>query len=765
MKRVIRLILITALLITSMQVPVTAANLQDSLVPQDRDTDYIGEVELEYNKYPVHRYELDTYVDTSGDWLPWNWADGAGKQIYIALMEITQAIWGLNVLLAHFTMKIVQESFQLDFVSNVVDEIGAAIQNIAGFNSNGFMANGLWPLMITFILSLVGAWAAYVGMIKRESSRAWGGLISALIIFVFSLGFFSNAERILGGINDWSSDLQSKILATSASIVNPGASYTSDEGIATIRNQMFDLMVKRPYLLMQYGTTQVDEDRVNQMLELDPILKAEEREQKAKEEVEMQDNSMMSIDGVTQRAGFVPLLFVANTIIGLFLLMVSGSIILFQIIFLALALFSPVPLLMAIVPRWQQTAVDWLMKIIHAQLMKIGIALLLTILFGISAILYRATESSDLGFLGMMLLQIICFVGVWAKRKDLFDMVSTAANNIQSSTGKTLQNYKSHFNNARNKWRQGRTFLNSGKRRFNNQDLANRPIGGKQKARHESVQKLANRNSQLGGRKARLSPVATENLLDRRNQEEQKDYKKQMHHRANIENAPTGKEQLVERSNENNDSTQPAEKVTSIDELRKRQLKSGKLTNAPLVERNLKDVQRETAVSRELPESKNVELEDRKQAERNVNLRNQQILQDNINEEQESKLAERRTLQNNKEKNVSQVTVNRNVVNHEGKERNIQENVNRNQISNESNTKTINNITERKNNVSENNRNIQENVINRESVTKNVTHRNEQDVNVNREQVNVSRIIENAKRNDKPLTKWEVEQQLKAKKK
>lgn len=51
--------------------------------------------------------------------------------------------------------------------------------------------------------------------------------------------------------------------------------------------------------------------------------------------------------------------------------------------------------------------------------------LLLTILFGISAILYRATETGGLGYLGMMLLQIICFVGIWAKRKELFNIVST----------------------------------------------------------------------------------------------------------------------------------------------------------------------------------------------------------------------------------------------------------------------------------------------------------------------------------------------------
>lgn len=60
--------------------------------------------------------------------------------------------------------------------------------------------------------------------------------------------------------------------------------------------------------------------------------------------------------------------------------MVSGSIILYQMIFLALVLFAPVPLLMALIPKWQQSANDWEMKVLHAQLMRIVIALLLTIL-------------------------------------------------------------------------------------------------------------------------------------------------------------------------------------------------------------------------------------------------------------------------------------------------------------------------------------------------------------------------------------------------
>ncbi|WP_221568667.1 CD3337/EF1877 family mobilome membrane protein [Alkalihalobacillus sp. TS-13] len=425
-----------------------SASLTDHLVPIPGYSDgkrYIGEVKLFYNEYPTNRYRLETYVDTSDDWKPWNWGDGVEHSFYLQLMEMVNTIWTYNIIFSSFIIKVVQEAFKLNFISDVIDIIGEAVQNIAGFGPGGFTKQGIWPLLLTFILTLTGTWAAYVGMIKRESSRAWGGLLSTLIIFVFALGFFSNTGKILGGLNDWSSNLQSEVLAISASIVDPEASYNKEEAIATIHNQLFDLMVKKPYLLMQYGTTDVDKDRVKKLLKLRPndesrhTLVKDEADGK-KEITGGKKNEMMSLGGVTERLGFIPLLLLSNAIIGLILLIVSGSIILYQMFFITLALFSPVPLLMALMPRWQQAGIGWLMKLLHTQIMKIGISLFLTILFGISAILYRATESSKLGYIWMMTIQIICFVGLIIKRRDFFNIVSTATNNIQSNSGHALQN-------------------------------------------------------------------------------------------------------------------------------------------------------------------------------------------------------------------------------------------------------------------------------------------------------------------------------------
>ncbi|MFI9225266.1 CD3337/EF1877 family mobilome membrane protein [Peribacillus frigoritolerans] len=739
MKKLLRFFLLSVALLLALQVPASAASLQDNLVPQDSETKTVGEVDLKYNEYPQHHYKLDTWVDTDGDWMPWNWADGAGKQIYIALMEIINSIWTVNILLANFTMKVVQEAFELDFISNVTDEIGLAIQNIAGFGPGGFMADGLWPLLVTFIIGIVGAWATYVGMVKRESSRAWGGLISSIIIFVFALGFFSNAPLILKGVNKWSSDLQSDILAVSASVVNPGSSYNADEGIATIRNQMFDLMVKKPYMLMQYGTTEVGKERVNDLLSVDPFLKSEDRNKKAEVEVTQKDNTMMSIDGVTQRAGFVPLLFLANSIIGIFLLIVSGTIILYQMIFLALVLFAPVPLLMALVPRWKHSAFDWGMKVLHAQLMKIAIALLLTILFGISAILYRATETGDLGYLGMMLLQIICFVGVWAKRKELFNIVSTAVSNVESSTGATLQGYKQKYKQAKKMVSNSKNRMeeNNGRGRIRNQPLAQRNLG------YLNPDQQVDRKNQLQSTKESLGKVkdglvagaSAAMLADRSNQEfqeGQEDYAK-LKNRTGVENASTDREQLMDRKPEVATEDNQAGNITSIEDLRRRRLESGGLANAPLADRQaLQDGRHEIATSLERPEMRDSDITDRTQSGSNINLMNQHSHEDKINEQQSNQLSERRTLDRSTEREISQDTtnrerlvnnnnernindtVNRQSISNEGNERNINDTVNRTFINNENNERTVNNVTERNSSVLETNRTVQENMTSRE---------------------------------------------------
>lgn len=67
-----------------------------------------------YSKYPLENYQLDFYVDSSWDWLPWNWLDGIGKSIQYGLYAITNFVWTVSLYISNATGYVVQEAYKLD---------------------------------------------------------------------------------------------------------------------------------------------------------------------------------------------------------------------------------------------------------------------------------------------------------------------------------------------------------------------------------------------------------------------------------------------------------------------------------------------------------------------------------------------------------------------------------------------------------------------------------------------------------------------------
>lgn len=41
-----------------------------------------------YSQYSLGNYQLDFFVDSSWDWLPWNWGDGLGKSVMYGFMPL-----------------------------------------------------------------------------------------------------------------------------------------------------------------------------------------------------------------------------------------------------------------------------------------------------------------------------------------------------------------------------------------------------------------------------------------------------------------------------------------------------------------------------------------------------------------------------------------------------------------------------------------------------------------------------------------------------
>lgn len=438
--------------------PAFAEDMMDNLLPDQTSKKQEGNVTLEYNKYPLSRYGMDTQLEQKAmsDLMPWGWDEGVGKTMDQGMSTLNSTIWGINKIVAASVGTLVSESFEFEIIRKFSSQIGSVIQGIAGFGPGGYKGKGLWPYLITFICCIIGIWAAYIGIIKRATSRALGGILTSIITMTIALGFFTNADIVLNGINDGVSEVQNDILSFSLSATSP-EKYSESEGIASMRNQIFNLMVKYPYLLLEFGTT--DEDKIESEWSksgsrVDAILKtsfySKERQDAIKYEVEELQNTNMKPESLTNRFVILILMLIMNAIMGTILLLISGSMIFYQILALVFAIFTPIAFLIGLIPAFSATAKNIAMKLVHAFYMKIALAFLTTVYFTISAMVYNTMDPKE-GYILLFIIQIICTVAVWVKRHEIINVVATPFSNfkVNNLAGQSIKEYKQSYFKAK----------------------------------------------------------------------------------------------------------------------------------------------------------------------------------------------------------------------------------------------------------------------------------------------------------------------------
>ena len=226
----------------------------------------------EFSRYPIDNYQLDFYVDSSWDWLPWNWLDGIGKTAQYAIYLFTNFLWTLNLYISNAVGYLIQQAYDLDFISSAASEIGKNIQLIAGVSASGLDRTGLFPGMMAIVTLLVGVYCTYVGLVKRETTKAFHAALNFVVVFVVSVGLIAYAPSAITGVNEFSSDISNGIVDVSAKILAPDAAG-ENTGVSAIRDCLFGIQVKQPWLIMQFGDSDVEnigEERVNSLLGTSP---------------------------------------------------------------------------------------------------------------------------------------------------------------------------------------------------------------------------------------------------------------------------------------------------------------------------------------------------------------------------------------------------------------------------------------------------------------------------------------------------------------
>ncbi|WP_105310293.1 CD3337/EF1877 family mobilome membrane protein [Dorea sp. Marseille-P4042] len=391
-----------------------------------------------YSKYPLENYQLDFYVDSSWDWLPWNWLDGIGKSIQYGLYAITNFVWTVSLYISNATGYVVQEAYKLDFISDTASSIGKNIQTLAGVTSSGFSSEGFYVGFLLILILVMGIYVAYTGLIKRETTKAVHAVINFLVVFILSASFIAYAPNYISKINDFSADISSSALSLGTKIVLPDSSSKGKDSVDLIRDSLFSIQVKQPWLLLQYGESDIEtlgSDRVESLLSASPDT--DDREDVVIEEIEDKDNDNLSVTKTMTRLGMVVFLFIFNIGISAFVFLLTGLMIFSQVLFIIYAMFLPISFILSMIPTYEGMAKKALTKLFNTIMMRAGITLIITTAFSISTMFYSI--SSGYPFFMIAFLQIVTFAGIYFKLGDLMAMFSLQSSDTQQVSRRIMQ--------------------------------------------------------------------------------------------------------------------------------------------------------------------------------------------------------------------------------------------------------------------------------------------------------------------------------------
>lgn len=381
-----------------------------------------------FSKYPLKNYRLDFYVNLSGGWLPWNWGDSIGKSVMYGLYCLSDFLWIVSMYISSATGYVVQEAYKLDFIDDMISKIGKNIQELAGITKNGISANGLYVKLVFIIIIIVGIYMVYTGLIKKETSKAMHTFLNFVLVFVFSAAFIAYAPKYMGMLNEFSADLSAAILDTGTKVLS--VEKDEKDSVVLIRDSLFAMQIEKPWLLLQYGTTDkeaIGVDRVERLLSVSPSLNGgEDRENVVKSEIEEQNNMNLTITEVAPRLGMVLFIFLLNIIISIFVLFLTGIMVLSQILFLIFSLVLVISFLISMMPGQENNWKKAVVNLFNTLMARVGITLVITLAFCISNMFYSMSGSYP--FVLMMFLQIVTFAGIFMKMNDILGVMNLSAN-------------------------------------------------------------------------------------------------------------------------------------------------------------------------------------------------------------------------------------------------------------------------------------------------------------------------------------------------
>src|SRR6478735_5356792 len=429
-----------------------APNVMDELMPKS-DLPQTNAPLLRYNEVPLENYDIDVYVKENDDK---GWFDSINifkvdEKVYNNIaafqQQILSGIWYGYLVVVNFGIFLMEQAFTFDIIDSMLSYITVFISETGGTYGIGqFMG---------FMMMMVAGWLVYSFAQKRYRATISGLLVAALLSAVFT-AYVQNSDQLLGQLNQARNYISGAVLTSSTYSLGDGnedairkemiqdrqedqsmQSYKDTSsvryGVSRIRNLMHDLLIVKPYLLLEFGTTnygvigggkddnaspaQIKEGKkkVKDLLSEKPG--SDGREKIVKKSAE---NSLFAPEHTNKRIVLSLLIWVPALVILAMVGYLATFIQIYGVGFLLTAITGVFVLFLSIFPAFQRFAKQFAMKLLGFLAMCTGLTVLLVLLFSFVNISYKVASENNWAYAQTIVAVLIIVAAIFALQKQLF---------------------------------------------------------------------------------------------------------------------------------------------------------------------------------------------------------------------------------------------------------------------------------------------------------------------------------------------------------
>ncbi|SPP27239.1 CD3337/EF1877 family mobilome membrane protein [Brochothrix thermosphacta] len=387
-----------------------------------------GGITLESKRWSYNHYEVLT--DYSQEWF-------LDKLAAKNVNGLDNFFFSLTKLTAELIDAGIERLYSLDVIKMLSGQVGKI---------GDVLWDNIWQSMGILFFLIAVMQIFFVFVFKRNGQDALKRALNLFLVLGISVLWFSQSSFYMNALNGLSSETQGVVMKAGTEFtkdyvtdrnetITPGQEL--DGSLSIMRNAYFNLIVQKPYLLMNYGTPKKSaikdyDKRVDKLLSYKQTEKGSEaREEAIEEDVKEYDNLSLSPASLWSNLGIAFISFLFSLLLGIPLLLVAFFNVIISIFVLFIWVAFPLTLALSIIPAFGNMWLTTLMQAIGALLMKAILGLFILFLFLIITISEKVIPITSVGmyFLNTVFVAA-CIILMIMKRNEFVKLFS--AGKVQS---------------------------------------------------------------------------------------------------------------------------------------------------------------------------------------------------------------------------------------------------------------------------------------------------------------------------------------------